>query len=98
MEVKRERHGNIITETCGIVTTNLCAICGRKLPWLEFECPHCARKCFYCDKMSVHKCIACDAEMCEEHAFRYSWNEGEQTYYVCIACYEESRKEPAIDL
>ena len=32
---------DIVKETCGIVERNICTKCGRNLPWLVWDCPHC---------------------------------------------------------
>jgi hypothetical protein len=44
METTQERNGDIITETCGIVSRRYCAKCGHNLPLFEFTCPNCADK------------------------------------------------------
>ena len=47
--------------------------------------------CFYCDKEGTIKCTACDAITCPEHTTYH--REGKTLYPVCIACYEEFRKD-----
>lgn len=58
-------------------------------------------KCFYCDNKAIKKCNACGAVMCADHTFYWQIEDklhGSSTLLaICIACYEENRKEPAID-